>query len=81
MPDGYIWTVCSSRDWHGICDGGYTAVDILGSDVNFSDWLASCAKCAVACFAHKCYQAERQRCFMKYFMDIPLPLVSTDSPL
>ncbi|TNM95473.1 hypothetical protein fugu_016556 [Takifugu bimaculatus] len=75
VPDGYIWTLYSSRDWLGICDGGYTAVDILGSDVNFSsDWLASCAKCV-------CYQAERQQCFMKHFMDIPLPLLSTDCPL
>lgn len=82
MPAGYIWTMCSSRDWLGACDGGYTAVDILGSDVNFSsDLLASCAKCGVACFAHKCYQAERQQCFMKHFMDIPLPLLSTDCPL
>lgn len=82
VPDGYIWTLYSSRDWHGIGDGGYTAVDILGSDVNFSsDLLASCAKCGVACFAHKCYQAGRQRCFMKHFMDIPLPLLSTDCPL
>lgn len=50
VPGGYIWTMYSSRDWLGIFDGGDTAVDILGSDVNVSsDWLASRAKSAIAC--------------------------------
>lgn len=68
VPDGYIWTVYASRDWLGICDGGYTAADILGSDVNFSsDWLASRAKCAVACLAHKRYQAEAEMFYEAFY--------------